>query len=210
MPGAPAAAPGMTLSFAAQTGTLRLNETKDFTVTVTATGGLTGSASLTVTNLPAGVTGKLNPASVTLGASPVSATLTLTAAPDMTSAASMPIKVSVAAGSVTADGTLGLAVPAELLVTIPKGVNTSTMNLTAFGAASFPMVYVAAGTKVTFLNNDTIAHRVHADGTDGFNHEANNLAPGATYTETLTGNATTTIPFRCHIHPNMVGQIVLK
>jgi plastocyanin len=76
-----------------------------------------------------------------------------------------------------------------------------------FGAAQIPVLFVPPGVKVTFLNNDT-AHRLQPDGTDGLMHEPNNLRPGQTYTQTLTG--TGTVPFHCHIHPNMIGEIRVK
>jgi plastocyanin len=104
-------------------------------------------------------------------------------------------------------------VKAELLVTIPKGVDigtSATPNLTAFGAQTIPTIFVAPGTKVTFVNADSINHEVHSDGTLGIAHEGGPLMANGANAYTQTFNGAGTFNFRCHIHPNMKGQIVVK
>ena len=66
---------------------------------------------------------------------------------------------------------LALSIQAELLVSIPKGVDigsNANPNLTAFGAQTINTLFVAPGTKVTFVNDDAINHEIHSDGTFRF------------------------------------------
>jgi plastocyanin len=112
-----------------------------------------------------------------------------------------------------------VTIPAELLVMIAKGVNIGTAaapNKAAFGTYGLPTIQVAAGTKVTWVNGDGINHEIHSDGSFGIAHEGGALmANGAnSYTQIFknTGAAgtTATYSYRCHIHPNMLGQIIVK
>ena len=196
-----------TITLDSNTATLHLNESKNVVLTITPN-GVTGSATLALLNAPAGLTATFNPATVTLGTAAVTSTMTLTSAGDMTAVSSIAATVQLTAGAQTSTTTLGISVLQELFVTIAAGVATSN-NPTAFGAAAIPVTFVAPGTKVTFVNNDTIQHRIHADGTGGIAHEPNNMAAaGGTYTQTI--NATGDISFYCHIHPGMKGKISVK
>lgn len=189
------------------TATLRLNESKTVTVTVNGN-GTTGSATLALANAPAGLTATFNPPTVTLGAAPVTSMMTVTASSDMDPANSVAAAVTASVGTDVNTTTFGVTVMPELLITIPKGV-ALTNNPTAFGAASIPAKLIGTGTKITFVNEDGIEHRIHANGTAGLAHEPNNMgANGGTYTQTI--NATGTIKFNCHIHGGMTGQLVVK
>ncbi len=64
---------------------------------------------------------------------------------------------------------------------------------------------VAAGTTVTWTNNDTAAHTVTAD--DG-SFDSGNMAPGATFTFTFTTAGS--VVYHCNYHPNMVATIVVQ
>ena len=64
---------------------------------------------------------------------------------------------------------------------------------------------VAAGTTVTWTNNDTAAHTVTAD--DG-SFDSGNLAPGATFTFTFATAGS--VAYHCNYHPNMVATIVVQ
>jgi len=194
-----------TLSLSTTTATLRMNEKKDVTVTVNGNGE-TGSATLALASAPTGFTATFNPATVTLGASPVTVTMTVNASPNMDPATSVAASVTLTAGGATSTTTFGITVMPELVITIPAGVVTNAANPTAFGAATIPVKLIGTGTKLTFVNADGIEHRIHADGTGGLDHEANNMAAnGGTYTSTLTAKGP--INFRCHIHGNMKGII---
>ncbi|HUS63008.1 MAG TPA: plastocyanin/azurin family copper-binding protein, partial [Kofleriaceae bacterium] len=98
-------------------------------------------------------------------------------------------------------------------VTIAKGVAIGTAaapNLEAFGAVSMPTIFVAPGTKVTWVNQDGINHQIHSDGNLGIAHEGGPLQANGANAYTQTFNGTGTYNYRCHIHPNMKGQIVVK
>jgi plastocyanin len=217
----PATQGSFTAALDKTTDTIRLNETKSYTLTLTPSGGLTGGVSLALDNAPAGVTAKFTPTMVNIvDASAVTVKVDLTVASDMaTPSASVPIAIKATSGSISASASLGATIPAELLVEIPNGVSIGSAaapNKTAFGTYGLPVIQVAAGTKVTWINRDGINHEIHSDGNFGIAHEGGPLmANGAnSYTQTFknTGAAgtTATYSYRCHIHPNMVGQIIVK
>jgi plastocyanin len=191
------------LQLSETTTSLRLNEHKDVTVTIS---NATGSGTLALVGAPAGVTATFNPATVTLTGAPVPVTMTIHAASDMAPATSVATMVQVTVGGAASTTTYGITVMPELVLYISAGVITTATNTTAFGAAAVPVKLLGTGTKVTFINNDSIEHRIHADGTGGLDHQANNMAAnGGTYTDTLT--ATGPINFVCHIHTKMKGHI---
>ena len=199
-----------TLALSANTSTLRLNETKKVMVTITSNGE-TGTATLSLAKAPAGVKATFTPATVTLGATPTTVAMTVTAASDMTPATSVAAEVQLSVGSATSTTTYGLTVTDELLLQIPNGVNFAAANPTAFGATSVPVKVKSGITKITFVNGDGIEHRIHADGTDSLAHEPNNMAAsGGAYTQTLTNEVKGAVNFHCHIHPNMMGQIMVQ
>ena len=199
-----------TIALSAQASTLRLNETKKVMITVTSNGE-TGTATLALAKAPAGVTATFTPATVTLGATPTTVTMAVKAASDMVPASSVAAEVQLTVGSASSTTTYGLTVTDELLLQIPNGVNFATANTTAFGAATTPVKVKSGITKITFVNGDGIEHRIHADGTDSLAHEPNNMAAsGGAYTQTLTNEVKGAVNFHCHIHPNMMGQIMVE
>jgi plastocyanin len=200
---------GVTLAVSADS--VRLNESKQYPVTVSPAGGFSGTVTLAVTGLPTGVTATFAPATVTVAGQPVTSQLTLSV-PSSATITSGPVMLSITAsdGTQSASFAFALTIPAELLLTIPKGVNigsAASPNPMAFGAATLTAHYVA-GMKITFLNLDTIAHRIHSDGVMGIAHEPSNLTPaGGTYTQTLVAPGTIKAnELHCHVHPNgMIG-----
>jgi plastocyanin len=103
---------------------------------------------------------------------------------------------------------LSVDVQNDLVIGIPAGAKD--LGSAAFGVNPLMTRFIAPGTNVTWVNNDTIAHRIHTDGATslaGILHEPNNLLPGATYTQTVT--KTGTFPYSCHIHPAMTGVLVV-
>jgi plastocyanin len=203
------------------TDTIRLNETKSYTLTITPAGGLTGGVTLTLDGAPAGVTYKFTPGTINItDATAVTAKLDVIVASNMaTPAQAVPLNIKAASGSISATATLGVNIPAELLVEIPSGVAIGTAaspNKAAFGTYGLPVIQVAAGTKVTWVNRDGINHEIHSDGNLGIAHETGPLMAngGNTYSQTFKLPAGTTTPqtysYRCHIHPNMLGQIIVN
>ena len=80
----------------------------------------------------------------------------------------------------------------QVTIAIDAGTGTSAPH------SNLPLpnsrLTIHSGTKVIFHNADTIPHRIHADG--GIAHEANDLAPGADYVTTPSGDA----DWYCHDH----------
>jgi plastocyanin len=187
---------------------LSLNQTKDITLTINGN-GMTGDGTLSLVNAPAGFTATFNPSMVTLAGAPVMVTMTVQATSNMDPATSVAATVQLDVAGAMSTTTYGITVMPELMIYIAKGVVTNVPNKMAFGAYPIPVKLIGTGTKVTFVNNDTIQHRIHADGTGGLSHEPNNMAAnGGTYSDTLVSAGP--IPFHCHIHPNMMGQIVVQ
>ncbi len=67
-------------------------------------------------------------------------------------------------------------------------------------------VTVKVGQKLTWTNEDGIAHNVTA--TDGADFKSDNLSKGDTFTFTPT--AAGTIKYACTIHPGQDGEIVVR
>ena len=72
----------------------------------------------------------------------------------------------------------------------------------AFGPASLS---VAAGSTVTWTNDDSAAHTVTAD--DGA-FDSSSIAPGSTFSQTFV--AAGTFAYHCSIHPNMTATIEVQ
>ena len=82
------------------------------------------------------------------------------------------------------------------------GGDAVTIANFAFGPASLP---VAAGSTVTWTNNDSAAHTVTAD--DG-SFDSSNIAAGATFSQTF--DTAGTFAYHCNIHPNMKATIEVQ
>ncbi|HZS37537.1 MAG TPA: plastocyanin/azurin family copper-binding protein [Polyangia bacterium] len=202
----------ISVSLASSSESLKLNDSKTVTVNLMPGNGFNGMTMFSVEGLPQGVTAAFTPPGAMMSG-PMSATLTITTASSTVPAAGMPITVKASSGAIVGQAALTIDVTAELLVKIPKGVNigsNATPNTSAFGAASIPVLYVSPGTKVTFINEDSINHEIHSDGTLGIAHEGGPLQAGGANSYTQTFNGKGTFDFRCHIHPNMKGQIVVQ
>jgi plastocyanin len=92
------------------------------------------------------------------------------------------------------------APPGSTTVTISSGASTQTTN--AFGAN--PLT-IAAGTTISWLNADNTTHTSAADGPQW---DSGNIAPGGRFNFAFTSPGRFT--YRCQIHPNMVGTIVVQ
>ena len=212
MTGPPAATGAVAVSLASTSESLRLNDSKDVVVTVNPSGGFNGMVTYSLVDAPVGVTATFEPATAMISAV-ATTTMTIKTSSDFKPASGIALKVKAISGTIEGVAPMTVDVTAELLIHIAKGVAIGTNaapNLMAFGAQSIPTVFVAPGTKVTFVNDDTINHEIHSDGTLGIKHEGGPLTANAgnSYTQTFSGAGT--FNFRCHIHPNMKGQIVVK
>ena len=65
---------------------------------------------------------------------------------------------------------------------------------------------VAAGTTVTWINNDDVPHTVVSDDTKTFRSKALDTGDKFSYTFTKAGK----YPYFCSVHPKMVAEIVVQ
>jgi plastocyanin len=86
-------------------------------------------------------------------------------------------------------------------VTIPSGA--SALTTTAYSPNP---VTVARGTAVTWVNNDNTAHTATSNDNATFNSGA--IPPGGQFT--MTFNTAGSFPYRCTLHPNMVGTVTVQ
>jgi plastocyanin len=83
---------------------------------------------------------------------------------------------------------------------------TATNTVTMAGMAFSPScIKVAAGTAVTFTNNDTTTHDVTAN--DGA-YQSAFLSPGQSYVRTFAAAGTSA--YHCSIHASMVGTVIVQ
>lgn len=80
---------------------------------------------------------------------------------------------------------------------------TASVNIQGF-AFSPGTLQVAAGTTVTWTNNDQVAHTVTAD--DG-SFDSGDIPPGGTFS--MTFDTPGTVAYHCKIHPNMTASITV-
>jgi len=78
----------------------------------------------------------------------------------------------------------------------------STLTTTAFGQN--PLT-IAAGTTISWLNDDSITHTSNADANQWF---SGSIPPGGRFNFTFASAGRFT--YHCQIHPNMVGTIVVQ
>ena len=64
------------------------------------------------------------------------------------------------------------------------------------------VMQIIAGTTITWVNNDEIAHSVTADD-ESF--DSWNIQPGASFSKVITQVGT--LNYHCKYHPEMVGQL---
>ena len=92
------------------------------------------------------------------------------------------------------------------------GTGTSTGGATTTGtsvtikdfAFSPASVDIKVGESVTWTNEDSATHNVEGDG----GISSGDLANGQTYTKTF--DTAGTYAYKCAIHPNMTGTVVVK
>lgn len=126
---------GYTLSSSPSTLSVALGNSKTSTITVTPTGGFTGSVSLSASGLPSGVTASFNPTSST-----TTSTLTLTASSSATKG-SATVTITGTSGALTQTTTINLTVTASPSYSLsaglanpasvsPGGSSTATITVT--------------------------------------------------------------------------------
>ncbi len=83
-----------------------------------------------------------------------------------------------------------------------SAANTVTIQNMAFNPST---LNVQVGTKVMWINKDSVTHHVVSD-TGVF--DSGDLATGQSYNYTF--NQTGSFPYHCSIHPSMTGTIVVS
>jgi plastocyanin len=88
----------------------------------------------------------------------------------------------------------------------PAATAATTTNAATIRGFSFQpdVLKVKVGAKVTWTNDDTVAHTVTAD-TNSF--ASGNLQPGGSFSFTFTRLGT--YAYHCSIHPSMHGSVVV-
>ncbi|MGB8217524.1 MAG: cupredoxin family copper-binding protein [Candidatus Methanoperedens sp.] len=85
--------------------------------------------------------------------------------------------------------------------TQPAAANTVEIK----GLAFIPdNITIAKGATVTWTNLDSVEHTVTGEGND---LDSPILGQGQTYS--FTFNETGTFEYQCHIHPNMIGKVIV-
>jgi len=100
--------------------------------------------------------------------------------------------------------TVGFGALGAALASAPATVTPATVTIDNF-AFMQPTITVAAGTTVTWTNNDDIPHTVRAvDGS--FHSAALDSADHYSFTFTKPG----VYSYFCSLHPKMVGKVIVK
>jgi plastocyanin len=90
--------------------------------------------------------------------------------------------------------------------TVPKTSSPTNVSVSIKNFAFNPStVTVKVGAKVTWTNNDSIAHTVTSDSGTTINSAV--LSPGQSYSVTLTDVGS--INYHCTIHPMMHGTVIV-
>jgi plastocyanin len=112
--------------------------------------------------------------------------------------------VAIIAAACNGTGSSAYGAPASTAATTTTAV-TATNAATIKGFSFQPDVLkVKVGAKVTWTNDDAVAHTVSAD-TNSF--ASGNLQPGGSFSFTFTRPGT--YAYHCSIHPSMHGSVVV-
>ncbi len=195
------AAGDFAVTAAIDSATSNLGEKRTVTLTITPSNGFTGMVALQGMTMPTGFTATFNPSTVTVGAAAVTATATVQVPTDARVGATT-LGFGGSNGTLVKTATVSVDVKPELVIRIARGV-AITNNNQAFGLNPTNVPLLATGTKVTWINDDMIDHRIHS-GVSAFPHQPSNLVPGASYSVTITQAGT--FNYNCHVHAGMKGS----
>lgn len=92
--------------------------------------------------------------------------------------------------------------PAEPSSTVTIPVNASVLGDRAYAPGTLT---VAAGTRVIWMNADSVAHTSTSNAA-GWN--SGTIAPGGQFA--FTFQAAGSFPYHCAIHPGMIGTVVVQ
>ncbi|HEY8077429.1 MAG TPA: hypothetical protein VIF62_25060 [Labilithrix sp.] len=181
------------------TPAVNLGDKLDINVTITPKSGFTGTANLSITGLPTGVTGTFAPASVTLNTTAATSKLTLsvplTTPTTAIGAAANALVISAASGSVSATANANFKVNAKMTIKIPMNVqalrqastryiddwSTGLVGGDAIGTSKTPLLTQTGNPiSLTVINGDSAAHIVHGQNGIAHGDTGNPVPPGAT------------------------------
>jgi plastocyanin len=113
--------------------------------------------------------------------------------------------VAIIAAACSGTGPSAYGAPASTATTTTAAATTAT-NAAAIKGFSFQpeVLKVKVGARVTWTNDDAVAHTVTAD-TNSF--ASGNLQPGGSFSFTFTRPGT--YAYHCSIHPSMHGSVVV-
>ncbi|MBI2916528.1 MAG: cupredoxin domain-containing protein [Chloroflexi bacterium] len=110
--------------------------------------------------------------------------------------------------TVTSQGHVGLPPEPPPVVSPPQAPTQAQVSLLGLEQAPVTTT-IAAGGKVTWVNNDTTRHRVRHDSRvdSHLDFDSGDLDPGRTWSRTFTVPGT--YIYECHRHDNMAGTVVV-
>src|SRR6516225_7922542 len=166
-----------------------------YTVTVTPSGGFTGSVDLTVSGLPAGASGSFNPTSLTSGNS----TLTITTS-STTPTGSFPLTITGTSGTTTHTASVTLVVTAVVVGDFSVAASPASQTVTAGNGTSYTATATGSGGfsgTVTFTASGLPSGAsasfnptsVNGSGSSTMSVNTSTSTPAGTYTLTITGTS---------------------
>ena len=199
-------APDFSIALDISSVNLALGETKQIAVTVQSVNHFAGAVALSAVGLPPTWQITFSPsANLTVPSDGTASATAIVTIPTDAEAANATVQVSGSAEPGDHASALLVEVRPELVLHIPPNALNNPDQ--SFGG-SVTVRYVAPGTKIVWVNDDTVTHRIHADGSGGLVHEADQMGPGQSYTVTII--APGTYDYSCHIHPQMTGRLVVS
>ena len=89
----------------------------------------------------------------------------------------------------------------------PTPTTPASLSVNIKGFAFSPSALnIKKGTKVTWTNNDTVAHTVTSDSGNLLN--SSTISPGASFSFTFTSAGS--VSYHCALHPMMKGSVVVS
>ena len=111
--------------------------------------------------------------------------------------------VAIITAACNGSGPSAYGAPASTAATTTAATATNAATIKGFSFQP-EVLKVKVGAKVTWTNDDTVAHTVTADTTS---FASGNLQPGGSFSFTFTRPGT--YAYHCSIHPSMHGSVVV-
>jgi hypothetical protein len=179
-----------------------LGDAADVPVVVSSPDGSSGTVSLDVSGLSDGWSASIVPKTVSLAGGSAMATLHVVV-PTGAQPGDSQLTLVGTGPSGMQSAALPVTVRPELVIHIPPGAIRAAQP---FGALPTDIPFVSPGTKVTWINDDSVPHQIHADNVNGLNHELSAMRPhGGRYSVVI--RAPGQYQYHCHIHTNMQGGL---